>query len=58
MSNSDRVVLALGGAGTVGSGIVKALLDKGKLPGITLAPRGTPSALPRGHAEEFFLIYR
>ncbi|XP_029289040.1 uncharacterized protein LOC115009290 [Cottoperca gobio] len=29
MSNSDRVVLALGGAGTVGSGIVKALLDKG-----------------------------
>ncbi|XP_034735694.1 uncharacterized protein si:dkey-238o13.4 [Etheostoma cragini] len=32
MSNSDRVVLALGGAGTVGSGIVKALLDKGKLP--------------------------
>lgn len=31
MSNSDRVVLALGGAGTVGSGIVKALLDKGKM---------------------------
>uniref|UniRef100_A0A3Q3J7D1 Peroxisomal trans-2-enoyl-CoA reductase n=1 Tax=Monopterus albus TaxID=43700 RepID=A0A3Q3J7D1_MONAL len=29
MSNSDRVVLALGGAGTLGSGIVKALLDKG-----------------------------
>uniref|UniRef100_A0A8C2WPS3 Peroxisomal trans-2-enoyl-CoA reductase n=1 Tax=Cyclopterus lumpus TaxID=8103 RepID=A0A8C2WPS3_CYCLU len=29
MSNSDRVALALGGAGTVGSGIVKALLDKG-----------------------------
>ncbi|XP_068459662.1 uncharacterized protein si:dkey-238o13.4 isoform X2 [Clinocottus analis] len=29
MCNSDRVVLALGGAGTVGSGIVKALLDKG-----------------------------
>lgn len=29
MSNSDRVVLVLGGAGTVGSGIVKALLDKG-----------------------------
>ncbi|XP_037307498.2 uncharacterized protein si:dkey-238o13.4 [Pungitius pungitius] len=29
MSNSERVVLALGGAGTVGSGIVKALLDKG-----------------------------
>ncbi|KAG7523497.1 hypothetical protein JOB18_048574 [Solea senegalensis] len=29
MSNSDRLVLALGGAGTVGSGIVKALLDKG-----------------------------
>ncbi|TWW76290.1 uncharacterized protein si:dkey-238o13.4 [Takifugu flavidus] len=29
MSSSDRVVLALGGAGTVGSGIVKALLDKG-----------------------------
>uniref|UniRef100_A0A8C6WY66 Peroxisomal trans-2-enoyl-CoA reductase n=1 Tax=Neogobius melanostomus TaxID=47308 RepID=A0A8C6WY66_9GOBI len=29
MSNSDRVVLALGGAGTVGSGVVKALLDKG-----------------------------
>uniref|UniRef100_A0A8C7N9R0 Uncharacterized LOC109867258 n=1 Tax=Oncorhynchus kisutch TaxID=8019 RepID=A0A8C7N9R0_ONCKI len=29
MSNADRVVLALGGAGTVGSGIVKALLDKG-----------------------------
>ncbi|KAM3869904.1 uncharacterized protein ACN63O_004994 [Diretmus argenteus] len=29
MSNSDRVVLALGGAGVVGSGIVKALLDKG-----------------------------
>ncbi|XP_068168443.1 peroxisomal trans-2-enoyl-CoA reductase [Antennarius striatus] len=29
MSNSDRVVLALGGAGIVGSGIVKALLDKG-----------------------------
>ena len=31
MSNSERVVLALGGAGTVGSGVVKALLDKGKL---------------------------
>lgn len=30
MSNSDRLVLALGGAGTVGSGIVKALLDKGE----------------------------
>ncbi|XP_034031458.1 uncharacterized protein si:dkey-238o13.4 [Thalassophryne amazonica] len=29
MSHADRVVLALGGAGTVGSGIVKALLDKG-----------------------------
>ncbi|XP_035499420.1 uncharacterized protein si:dkey-238o13.4 [Scophthalmus maximus] len=29
MSNADRVVLALGGAGTVGSGVVKALLDKG-----------------------------
>ncbi|XP_036400363.1 uncharacterized protein si:dkey-238o13.4 [Megalops cyprinoides] len=29
MSNSDRVVLALGGAGTVGSGIVKAFLDRG-----------------------------
>lgn len=29
MSNSGRVVLVLGGAGTVGSGIVKALLDKG-----------------------------
>ncbi|KAG9338108.1 hypothetical protein JZ751_027079 [Albula glossodonta] len=29
MSNSDRVVLALGGGGTVGSGIVKALLDRG-----------------------------
>ncbi|KAM4573673.1 uncharacterized protein PAE49_008430 [Odontesthes bonariensis] len=29
MSNSDRVVLVLGGAGTVGSGVVKALLDKG-----------------------------
>ncbi|XP_028305888.1 uncharacterized protein LOC114465222 [Gouania willdenowi] len=29
MSNVDRVVLVLGGAGTVGSGIVKALLDKG-----------------------------
>ncbi|XP_007540346.1 uncharacterized protein LOC106941450 [Poecilia latipinna] len=29
MSNSERVVLVLGGAGTVGSGIVKALLDKG-----------------------------
>ncbi|RVE72357.1 hypothetical protein OJAV_G00060800 [Oryzias javanicus] len=29
MSNSDRVVLALGGAGTVGSGVVKALLEKG-----------------------------
>ncbi|KAJ3596136.1 hypothetical protein NHX12_002545 [Muraenolepis orangiensis] len=29
MPNSDRVVLALGGAGTVGSGVVKALLDKG-----------------------------
>ncbi|KAJ8248854.1 hypothetical protein GJAV_G00228460 [Gymnothorax javanicus] len=29
MSNSDRVVLSLGGTGTVGSGIVKALLDKG-----------------------------
>ncbi|XP_037538607.1 uncharacterized protein si:dkey-238o13.4 [Nematolebias whitei] len=29
MSYSDRVVLALGGAGTVGSGVVKALLDKG-----------------------------
>ncbi|CAF98921.1 unnamed protein product [Tetraodon nigroviridis] len=29
MANSDRVVLVLGGAGTVGSGIVKALLDKG-----------------------------
>lgn len=32
MSNADRVVLCLGGAGTVGSGIVKALLDKGKIP--------------------------
>lgn len=31
MSNSDRVVLVLGGAGTVGSGIVKALLDTGNL---------------------------
>ena len=30
MSNGERVVLALGGAGTVGSGIVKALLDRGK----------------------------
>lgn len=30
MSNSERVVLVLGGAGTVGSGIVKGLLDKGK----------------------------
>ncbi|XP_039619384.1 uncharacterized protein si:dkey-238o13.4 [Polypterus senegalus] len=29
MTASDRVVLALGGAGTVGSGIVKALLEKG-----------------------------
>lgn len=29
MSNSERVVLVLGGAGTVGSGIVKGLLDKG-----------------------------
>ncbi|KAM6946384.1 rhamnolipids biosynthesis 3-oxoacyl-[acyl-carrier-protein] reductase [Aplochiton taeniatus] len=29
MSNAGRVVLVLGGAGTVGSGIVKALLDKG-----------------------------
>ncbi|KAJ8252196.1 hypothetical protein COCON_G00215080 [Conger conger] len=29
MSNSARVVLVLGGAGTVGSGIVKALLDRG-----------------------------
>ncbi|XP_078526215.1 uncharacterized protein LOC144798950 [Lissotriton helveticus] len=27
--SSDRVVLVLGGAGTVGSGIVKSLLDKG-----------------------------
>ncbi|XP_046889773.1 uncharacterized protein si:dkey-238o13.4 [Hypomesus transpacificus] len=29
MSNADRLVLVLGGAGTVGSGIVKGLLDKG-----------------------------
>ncbi|XP_015237946.1 PREDICTED: uncharacterized protein LOC107089577 [Cyprinodon variegatus] len=29
MSKSSRVVLVLGGAGTVGSGIVKGLLDKG-----------------------------
>ncbi|XP_061628607.1 uncharacterized protein si:dkey-238o13.4 isoform X1 [Phyllopteryx taeniolatus] len=29
MSKSDKVVLVLGGAGAVGSGIVKALLDKG-----------------------------
>lgn len=29
MSNRERVVLALGGAGTVGSGLVKALLDRG-----------------------------
>ncbi|XP_072551569.1 peroxisomal trans-2-enoyl-CoA reductase [Salminus brasiliensis] len=29
MANGDRVVLALGGAGTVGSGLVKALLDRG-----------------------------
>ncbi|XP_029992111.1 uncharacterized protein LOC115420750 [Sphaeramia orbicularis] len=29
MSNSERVVLVLGGAGTVGSGVVKALLEKG-----------------------------
>ncbi|KAM8890951.1 uncharacterized protein AB9W97_011712 isoform 2-T2 [Spinachia spinachia] len=41
MSNSDRVVLALGGAGTVGSGIVKALLDKGK-----------PAKAPPGHTME------
>lgn len=33
MSNGSRVVLALGGAGTVGSGIVKALLDRGKTDG-------------------------
>lgn len=38
MSNSDRVVLVLGGAGTVGSGVVKALLDKGKLPGTQIKP--------------------
>lgn len=37
MSNSDRVVLVLGGAGMVGSGIVKGLLDKGKT---TRGPRG------------------
>ncbi|TSK38481.1 Peroxisomal trans-2-enoyl-CoA reductase [Bagarius yarrelli] len=29
MSNEERVVLALGGTGTVGSGLVKALLDRG-----------------------------
>ncbi|XP_062861125.1 uncharacterized protein si:dkey-238o13.4 [Trichomycterus rosablanca] len=29
MANGERVVLALGGAGTVGSGLVKALLDRG-----------------------------
>lgn len=29
MANGDRVVLSLGGAGTVGSGLVKALLDRG-----------------------------
>ncbi|XP_076853505.1 uncharacterized protein LOC143508751 [Brachyhypopomus gauderio] len=29
MANGDRVVLALGGTGTVGSGVVKALLDRG-----------------------------
>uniref|UniRef100_A0A3B1IK90 Si:dkey-238o13.4 n=1 Tax=Astyanax mexicanus TaxID=7994 RepID=A0A3B1IK90_ASTMX len=29
MANGDRVVLALGGSGTVGSGLVKALLDRG-----------------------------
>ncbi|KAG9352640.1 hypothetical protein JZ751_021054 [Albula glossodonta] len=29
MSKSERVVLVLGGAGTVGSGIVKAFLDRG-----------------------------
>ncbi|KAL6478966.1 hypothetical protein MHYP_G00123990 [Metynnis hypsauchen] len=29
MANGDRMVLALGGAGTVGSGLVKALLDRG-----------------------------
>ncbi|XP_075995030.1 peroxisomal trans-2-enoyl-CoA reductase [Genypterus blacodes] len=29
MSDSGRMVLALGGAGTVGSGVVRALLDKG-----------------------------
>lgn len=47
MSNSDRVVLALGGAGTVGSGIVKALLDKGKLPRGHLETQRKP--LPRGN---------
>lgn len=35
-------MLALGGAGTVGSGIVKALLDKGKR--------------PRGHSETQTLL--
>ncbi|XP_069491674.1 uncharacterized protein [Ambystoma mexicanum] len=29
MSSSDRTVLVLGGAGTVGSGVVKSLLEKG-----------------------------
>ncbi|KAI4904465.1 hypothetical protein NFI96_015121 [Prochilodus magdalenae] len=29
MANGDRMVLALGGAGTVGSGLVKGLLDRG-----------------------------
>lgn len=30
MSASDRVVVVLGGAGTVGSGIVKSLLERGR----------------------------
>ncbi|KAG7231071.1 hypothetical protein INR49_025101 [Caranx melampygus] len=45
MSNSDRVVLALGGAGTVGSGIVKALLDKGSEEGAEQAKQALLKAV-------------
>lgn len=51
MSNSERVVLVLGGAGTVGSGIVKGLLDKGKWTPGHLGPH-----LVRDHTEDFYAL--
>ncbi|KAG7473216.1 hypothetical protein MATL_G00093360 [Megalops atlanticus] len=51
MPNSDRVVLALGGAGTVGSGVVKALLDRGSEEGAEEAKRALLGATA-GHVTD------